>query len=428
MGRVLDVNIAYRRTFYFVAGSLTPSVSLSKAGGSFNASTNAVVEIANGFYYLDLTTTETNTVGDLAYSFGSLGLGVADPDNRDQVGQLDVNVVACGGLAVAAGALPNAAAGAANGLLINGTNTTANVSIGGLSTTDYGINAQGNAAGSGYSVQFGGGGGLGNIGGFICAGAGSSEGLRILGSGTGHGLRIYSGGSAGNAVNLVGQTAEALIATAGGSNKDAVKLVPTGTGFGINGTLSAGAPTAAAIATAIFQDTTAGDFTVSGSIGASLFTGGNVPGATGGLALVGSNVGAATSVSGAVGSVTGAVGSVTGSVGSVAGVTFPTNFSSMVISAGGLVKIQSGVTKNAAIANFPFIMSLANVPKTGLTVAAKRSIDGAAYGDCANAVAEVANGQYKISLAAADLNGTTIELQFTATGADPTFITILTTP
>ena len=44
-----------------------------------------------------------------------------------------------------------------------------------------------------------------------------------------------------------------------------------------------------------------------------------VAGAASGLALVGSNVGAATSVSGAVGSVTGAVGSVTGSVGSVTG-------------------------------------------------------------------------------------------------------------
>ncbi len=44
-----------------------------------------------------------------------------------------------------------------------------------------------------------------------------------------------------------------------------------------------------------------------------------VAGAASGLALVGSNVGVATSVSGAVGSVTGAVGSVTGAVGSVTG-------------------------------------------------------------------------------------------------------------
>ncbi len=48
------------------------------------------------------------------------------------------------------------------------------------------------------------------------------------------------------------------------------------------------APTAAQIATAVWQDTTSGDFTVSSSIGKSLYTSGNAPGAASGLALVGS--------------------------------------------------------------------------------------------------------------------------------------------
>lgn len=65
--------------------------------------------------------------------------------------------------------------------------------------------------------------------------------------------------------------------------------------------------TAAQIATGVWQDTTAGDFTTAASIGKSLFTTGNAPGAASGLALVGSNVGVATSVSGAVGSVTAGV-------------------------------------------------------------------------------------------------------------------------
>ena len=52
--------------------------------------------------------------------------------------------------------------------------------------------------------------------------------------------------------------------------------------------------TAAAIATAHWQDTTAGDFTVSGSIGKSLFTSGAVPGAAGGLFIAGTN--AATTI------------------------------------------------------------------------------------------------------------------------------------
>jgi hypothetical protein len=65
--------------------------------------------------------------------------------------------------------------------------------------------------------------------------------------------------------------------------------------------------TAAAIATGVWQDSTAGDFTTASSIGKSLYTTGNAPGAASGLALVGSNMGTVSSVTGAVGSVTAAV-------------------------------------------------------------------------------------------------------------------------
>ena len=89
--------------------------------------------------------------------------------------------------------------------------------------------------------------------------------------------------------------------------------------------------TLAGIAQAVWQDTTGGDFTVAGSIGKSLFTNGNAPGAASGLPLVGSNMGTVTSV--------------TGSVGSIAGITFPTNFSSLSITGAG------GVTANIASIN-----------------------------------------------------------------------------
>jgi len=65
--------------------------------------------------------------------------------------------------------------------------------------------------------------------------------------------------------------------------------------------------TAAAIATGVWQDATSGDFTVSSSIGKSLYTSGNAPGAASGIALVGSNMGTVSSVTGAVGSVTAGV-------------------------------------------------------------------------------------------------------------------------
>lgn len=91
--------------------------------------------------------------------------------------------------------------------------------------------------------------------------------------------------------------------------------------------------------------------------------------------------------------------------------------------------LPSSVKKNAALAAFPFVMVDSNGdPATGLTVTAERSIDGAALAGCANAVTEVANGIYKINLAAGDLNGDTIILRFTATGAKARLITLITKP
>jgi len=77
-----------------------------------------------------------------------------------------------------------------------------------------------------------------------------------------------------------------------------------------NTTISASStPTAAQVATAVWQDATAGDFTVANSIGASLYTAGVVPGAAGGLFIAGTN--AATTVN-FTGNLT---GNLTGNVG-----------------------------------------------------------------------------------------------------------------
>lgn len=91
---------------------------------------------------------------------------------------------------------------------------------------------------------------------------------------------------------------------------------------------------------------------------------------------------------------------------------------------------NAGIKKNTQLTAYPFLMtdSTNHAPATGLTVTATRSIDGAAFGACANAVTEVSNGWYKITLAAADLNGNTIALKFTATGADQANHTIVTGP
>ncbi len=90
---------------------------------------------------------------------------------------------------------------------------------------------------------------------------------------------------------------------------------------------------------------------------------------------------------------------------------------------------KSRILKNTALSNFMFLMvdSTDHVTsKTGLTITATRSIDGAAFASCANSATEVSAGIYKINLDAADLNGDVITLRFSGTAADDRFITIVT--
>ena len=91
--------------------------------------------------------------------------------------------------------------------------------------------------------------------------------------------------------------------------------------------------------------------------------------------------------------------------------------------------LPEGIQKNTALSNFVFFMvdSTDHVTgKTGLTVTAQRSLDGAAFAAAANSVSEIASGFYKINLAAGDLNADTVALKFTASGADATVFTIKT--
>src|SRR5690348_2016833 len=62
---------------------LTCTVNISKNGGSFGAAGGSVAEVANGWYSVSLTTTDTNTLGDLAYYITASGAD--DTDFVDQV-------------------------------------------------------------------------------------------------------------------------------------------------------------------------------------------------------------------------------------------------------------------------------------------------------------------------------------------------------
>jgi hypothetical protein len=91
-----------------------------------------------------------------------------------------------------------------------------------------------------------------------------------------------------------------------------------------------------------------------------------------------------------------------------------------------------GIKKNTALANYMFRMSDAATgdPKTGLTVQVQRALDGAAtFTTATNSPAtEMANGWYKINLTAADMNGDTVAIKCTATGAKQYDELIVTEP
>jgi hypothetical protein len=136
--------------------------------------------------------------------------------------------------------------------------------------------------------------------------------------------------------------------------------------------------------------------------------------------------------------------------------TLPTNFSSLSIDASGrmdLAKwlgtaplalssqlVQSivadyaankspNIKKNTALSNFEFLMVDSTdhfTPKTGLTITATRSIDGAAFAATTNSSTEIASGWYKINMSAADLNGDVVSFSFAGAGADTRTFTIKT--
>jgi hypothetical protein len=127
-----------------------------------------------------------------------------------------------------------------------------------------------------------------------------------------------------------------------------------------------------AIATAIWQDATAGDFTVASSIGKALYIANIAPGAAGGHFISGSNAG--TTTFGAL-TVTGAAtfnltGSVSGSVGSVVGLTvanLDVAVSTRLATAGYTAPLSAGATANAV---WDELIALhAGVGSTGLTLA-----------------------------------------------------------
>ncbi len=111
-------------------------------------------------------------------------------------------------------------------------------------------------------------------------------------------------------------------------------------------------------------------------------------------------------------------------VGTGTGVGFRSTADAIGFGGGTIV-----IKKNTALAAFMFYMALASdnkSPALGLTITSTVALDGAAFGATANSAVEMTGGWYKIDLAAADLNGDTVALEFTGPGANSTLFSIAT--
>lgn len=102
---------------------------------------------------------------------------------------------------------------------------------------------------------------------------------------------------------------------------------------------------------------------------------------------------------------------------------------SAVASVTAAVAITSNRKKGSG-ATFEFLMqdSTTGAPKTGLTVASVISKDGGAAASTSNSVTEIGLGQYQIILTGTEMTANNIFLQFTASAAVTSNLTIQTQP
>ena len=170
---------------------------------------------------------------------------------------------------------------------------------------------------------------------------------------------------------------------------------------------------------------------VVGSVGSVTGAVGSVTGNVGGsVASVTGNVGG--NVVGSTAGVTGNVGgNVTGSVGSISEITFPSNFSALVIDSNGYMRLAGPFKINAA-SGFSFRMVQSTDNKTAYTAASvsgTRTIAGGSSNSVSGSITQIGStNEYYFSGTSADFAGAEIHFAFTASGANPVYITVNTNP
>lgn len=200
--------------------------------------------------------------------------------------------------------------------------------------------------------------------------------------------------------NITAATGVTLTATTGLGNQTANITGTVSTVTTVTNQL-----TAAQIATGVWQDATAGDFTTASSIGKALYVANVAPGGAGGHFIAGTN--AATSITTALtanitGNLSGSVGSVTGAVGSVTTVSDKTGYS--LTATTGLGNQTSNITGNLS-------GSVGSVTgAVGSVTGAVGSVTGNVGGNVTGSVGSVAaNGITSTSIATDAINANSVK-------------------
>ena len=274
--------------------------------------------------------------------------------------------------------------GTGNGIIMGGSDTGHGLYLEGGFTSGYGLYSW--AANNGHGAAFVGS-GSGNAG-ILCQGGTNGDGIETLGGGTGHGIFASSG---------TGATGDGIFAAAQSTNGDGLRCLGAGTGYDIDATT-----------------------TLLTLAKTTNITGFNDIAAT---AIVSS--GAITTSSGAVSTVTNLTNAPT--AGDLTA-TMKTSVTTAV-NAATTVGITSNRKKGAsAVIDFPMTDSTTGADKTGLTVASVISKDGGAFASTSNAVTEIADGWYTVTLTATEMTANNVALQFTSTGATTRDIMLQTQP
>jgi len=405
---------------------LSPTVTLSKDGGSFAGAGGSVSEIGNGWYYLSANTTDTGTLKSLVLHATAAG---ADPfDETHQVVAYDPYDSVRLGLT----SLPNASAGATNGLplSVDSSGRVDVLKINGTSQTARDIGA---------SVLLSPGTGAGQLD--ITSGVVKSNLSQILGTaltetagqiaaGFKKFFNVASPTSTMNEITLVDTTTAVTNAVSGVSGN------VTGSVGSVTGTVSANL--VGIIATALTESSagylaaafkkffnlatptsTMNEITLVDTV--TTYTG-NTPQTGDAFARLGAPAGA---------SIAADLAEIESETDGIAAIPTTDNTAAITAIKAKTDNLPSSPAaiefkKNTAYNNFVFPMQDASGNAvTGATVTGVRSIDGAATA-ATQAVTEVGNGLYKFNMLAADLNGSNIAFVMSATGCLDTRFTVVT--